>query len=127
VSALGIAEIITAGEEPPMTNITAEFPLPAGAVRVEEWALGLAGPDGLPVRYRYFSGESWVAVERPGRGDVTIGIEGTQFDDGRQKLVGYVERLDGYEDRLTLAQMRQLRDALTMAIDKLETLSEPQR
>jgi hypothetical protein len=42
------------------TNPLRQFPIPAGAVRVEDWRLGPTGADGMPNVWRGFSGSSWV-------------------------------------------------------------------
>ncbi|MGH7732831.1 MAG: hypothetical protein ACREOE_03780 [Gemmatimonadales bacterium] len=99
-----------------MTNATPAFPAPAGALRVYDWEVNQAHPDAAPGGVcRDFEGSSWTVDRGPGRFGVTVGIVGVQHGDGRTEREVFVDRLEGYMDRLSVGQARQLARALIFA------------
>jgi hypothetical protein len=98
------------------TETLANVPLPAGAVRVDDWYdTGTAEPG------RYFVGSSWV-VERNNHHnrdtDIMILVDGTQYCDGRVERIISVD-----DDDLTISQARELAAALVAAADEAEQMA----
>ena len=92
-----------------------EVPPPAGAVKVTEWL------DDSPEPFRYFEGSRHV-IERDERSeDIHVYVAGIQYVDGRVQREIVVHQLHADEPLRTLAQARQLADAINAAADGWET------
>jgi hypothetical protein len=101
------------------------FPDPAGAVDVEDWQLGRPRADGSPPdMYRYLTGRSWT-IERPeGQRAITVTIRGLQQFDGFGQRAIEVENLQGYDDKLSGAEARELARTLIAACDEVTEMFE---
>ena len=91
-----------------------DVPDPAGAVKLGTWEAEMGG--------RYFDGSSRVVNRDDRRTDITVEIIGIQYADGH--VVEREIRVDVSGDEpLTLAQARQLAEALNAATDEAEKMS----
>jgi hypothetical protein len=102
-----------------MTTNLPDLPVPAGAIRVYEWADVNSGTPS-----RYFVCGSWT-VDRDGGRDLTVSVDGIQRGDGATSRE--IVLLDGDTEALlnpllTAAQARQLAGALIAAADALDEL-----
>src|SRR6185437_117212 len=95
------------------------FPAPAGAVHVDDWDCFA----GFPLRG--FTGSTWV-VDRittaptwPAGDRIEVAIVGDQRSDGSADRWVCVNRLVGYDDRLTAEQARRLSGVLSAAADEI--------
>jgi hypothetical protein len=97
-----------------------KIPLPAGAVRISDWDLGLTGADGMPSVYRGFSGTPRLVDCDDRDRDIEVEVGGIQHMDGRIEHEIYVSEIDG---ALTPATARPLGAALIAAADEYERLT----
>lgn len=102
-----------------------DVPLPAGATEVYEWA-----DAGTPDAYRQFTASRHVIdfdlgenFSRPWTEDIEVRVEGSQYPDGCVRREIVVDQLNA-DNPITLWQARQLRDALTAAIDAADAADE---
>ncbi|MCV7100892.1 hypothetical protein [Mycobacterium palustre] len=105
-----------------ITPTTAEscVPLPAGAMTVGPWEH--RERTGLREPIRYFTGSSWVIAQNYRFEDFQVIIQGAQDVSGTVERVIRVSEVSA-DNELTLAQARQLAEALAAAVDEAQRMN----
>ncbi|MCW2660132.1 MAG: hypothetical protein JWP83_1284 [Mycobacterium sp.] len=96
-------------------------PLPAGAVRVDDWELGRTGADGMPNVYRGFAGTRRVVGCDERDRDIAVEVTGLQHGDSSVERTVSVSEIDG--PPLTPATARELGTALIAAADETDEMA----
>ena len=102
-----------------ITPTTHEVRLPAGAVSADDWEV-ITRADGSPELSRCFMGSSWRVNRSYDGADIEIALGGYQYANDDASRYVFTDVSSG---PLTLAEARQLADALRAAVDEGEQMN----